>query len=202
MTRGRLIAFEGIDQSGKRTQAMLLARRLVRNGYPASVWDFPDYRTPVGKQLRTYLAGRNQLDYHAVHLLYAANKWERAQELNRLIGHGHNVIVNRYSPSNLAYGVAHGLRLAWLKSLENGLPKPDLVLVLRIAPPTSFGRKREKRDIHEGDRQYLREVGNAYSRLATRYGWKIIDGENDPKTVHLEVWKLVTRLMRIKSVPR
>jgi len=202
VTRGCLIAFEGIDQSGKRTQAIRLARRLIKNGCPASVWDFPDYRTPVGRQLKAYLAGRTQLDYHAVHLLYAANKWEKAQELNRLIVRGHNVIVNRYSPSNLAYGVAHGLPLAWLKSLENGLPKPDLVFVLRIAPRTSFSRKREKRDIHEGDRQYLRKVGNAYVRLARNYGWQIMDGENNPRTVHSEVWKLITRLMRIRSASR
>jgi dTMP kinase len=198
-TRGRIIAFEGIDQSGKKTQASLLAKRLVRNNYRVCVWDFPDYRTPLGKQLRAYLAGTIQLDYHAVHLLYAANKWERAQELNRLISRGDIVIVNRYSPSNLAYGVAHGLQLAWLESLENGLPKSDVVFVLRITPGTSFNRKREQRDLHEGDYQYLQRVGNAYLRLARMYGWKIINGENDSRTVQSEVWKLTTHLMGIKS---
>ena len=88
-TRGLLIALEGIDQSGKRTQSNLLARELAKRGYRASVWDFPDYTTPIGKQLRAYLAGKNQLDYHAVHLLYAANKWERFLELNHEIANGH-----------------------------------------------------------------------------------------------------------------
>ena len=151
VTRGLLIAIEGIDQSGKRTQATFLARRLVAKRYRASVWAFPDYGTPIGRQLRAYLAGKNQFDYHAVHLLYAANRWEKAEELNRVIGRGRNIIVNRYSPSNLAYGLAHGLPLDWLKSLENGLPKADMVFVLDVAPQTSFRRKTEKRDVHEDD---------------------------------------------------
>ena len=198
VNHGLLIAIEGIDQSGKRTQAALLARRLVTKGYRASVWDFPDYGTPLGKQLRAYLVGRNRFDYHAVHLLYAANRWERVEELNRVIGRGRNIIVNRYSPSNLAYGLAHGLPLEWLRSLENGLPKADVVFVLDVAPQTSFRRKTEKRDVHEDDRQYLKKVRNAYLWLARKYGWKVIDGEKYRDTVHSEVWTMVTRLIRIK----
>jgi dTMP kinase len=199
VTRGRLIAIEGIDQSGKRTQAVLLAKEIARKGYRASVWHFPDYTTPLGRQLRAYLAGRNRLDYHAVHLLYAANKWERAHELTREIERGRVVIVNRYSPSNLAYGIAHGLPLDWLGSLENGLPRPDVVFILNIAPRTSFKRKRKQRDVHEGDREYLAKVSNAYLRLAGRYGWKVIDGESDARTVHSELWTLFSRIMRIRS---
>lgn len=198
VTRGRLIAIEGIDQSGKRTQAILLSKHLASKGYRVAVWDFPDYGTPLGRLLKAYLAGRNRLDYHTVHLIYAANKWERAKELERVIGSGRNIIVNRYSPSNLAYGVAHGLPLDWLKSLENGLPKPDMVFVLDIAPQSSFRRKAERRDIHEDDRQYLKKVRNAYLLLARKYGWRVIEGENDRETVRSEVWNLVARSLRIR----
>ena len=198
-TRGLLIALEGIDQSGKRTQSNLLTRELATRGYRASVWDFPDYTTPIGKQLRAYLAGKNQLDYHAVHLLYAANKWERFLELNHEIASGHCVIVNRYGPSNLAYGMAHGLPFDWLKSLEKGLPKPGVVVVLDIAPQTSFWRKRNRRDVHEADREYLGKVRAAYLRLARRYAWKVIDAEQDPKAVHAELWTHISRLLRIRS---
>ena len=132
--RGVLIAIEGIDQAGKRTQAGLLAKKVRNLGLPVSVWSFPDYTTPLGRQLKAYLAGKIQFDLHSVHLLYAANKWELASELTRRIGRGGVVIVNRYSPSNLAYGVAHGLSSAWLNSLEQGLPKPDVVVVLDVSP--------------------------------------------------------------------
>ncbi len=176
---------------------MRLARELTRRGYEASVWSFPDYATPAGGLLRAYLAGRSRLNYRAVHLLYAANRWERVEELNNELRRGRNIIVNRYSPSNLAYGVAHGLPLEWLITLENGLPKPDAVFVLNITPGTSFGRKRKRRDVHEGSRKYMSKVRAAYLRLARKYGWKVIDGDQDPPIVHSELWALFSRIMRI-----
>jgi len=194
--RGVLIAIEGIDQAGKRTQAGLLAKKVRNLGLPVSVWSFPDYTTPLGRQLKAYLAGKIQFDLHSVHLLYAANKWELAGELTRRIGRGGVVIVNRYSPSNLAYGVAHGLSLAWLNSLEQGLPKPDVVVVLDVSPRTSFTRKIRERDLHEGDLTYLRSVRRAYLRLGRKYGWKIVDGQRDSATVRGLVWGQVRGFLR------
>ena len=194
--RGRLIAIEGIDQAGKRTQANLLAKKVRSLGLPVSVRSFPDYTTPLGRQLKAYLAGKIQLDLHSVHLLYAANKWELARELTHRIERGEVVIVNRYSPSNLAYGVAHDLHSAWLNSLEEGLPKPDVVLVLDVSPRTSFIRKSRERDLHEGDLAYLRRVRRVYLRLARKNGWKVIDGEIDSVTVRRLVWGQVYRFLR------
>jgi dTMP kinase len=194
--RGKLIAIEGIDQSGKRTQAQFLLNELRRKGYAASTRGFPDYTTPLGRQLMAYLTGRSRLDYHAVHLLYAANKWEKADELRREIKRGRSIIVNRYSPSNLAYGVGHGLSLEWLSSLEKGLPKPDVVIVLDISPRTSFRRKSRRRDVHEGDLAYLKKVRGAYLRLAKRYSWRVVDGEQDSKAVRRELWSVLSRCLR------
>lgn len=176
----------------------MLAKELARRGYKVSVWDFPDYSTPLGRQLKTYLAGRNPLDYHVAHLLYAANRWERAEELEREIKRGRNIIVNRYTQSNLAYGVAHGLPLRWLNSLEKNLRKPDMVIVLDIEPRTSFRRKMRRRDVHENDPIYLRKVRNAYVNLARRNGWKVINAQLDPNTVHSELLIEVNRLIRGK----
>ncbi len=194
--RGLLIAIEGIDQAGKRTQASLLAKKVRSLGLPVSVWSFPDYTTPLGRQLKAYLAGKIRLDLHSVHLLYAANKWELAGDLGNRIERGGIVIVNRYSPSNLAYGVAHGLSPAWLNSLEDGLPKPDVVIVLDVSPRTSFKRKSRERDLHEGDLTYLRNVSRAYLRLARKYGWKIVDGQQDSETVRGLVWDRVYEFLR------
>jgi len=194
--RGKLIAIEGIDQAGKRTQADLLANEVRGLGLNVSILNFPDYRTPLGRQLKNYLAGKIQLNSHAIHLLYAANKWELAGELAHRIERGGVVIVNRYSPSNLAYGVAHGLSSTWLNSLEEGLPKPDVVVVLDVTPRTSFMRKTRERDLHEGDLTYLRRVRGAYLRLARKYGWKVVDGQRDSATVRRSVWGQVYRYLR------
>ncbi len=194
--RGLLIAIEGIDQAGKRTQASLLAKKIRSLGLPVSVWSFPDYTTSLGRQLKAYLAGKIQLDMHSVHLLYAANKWELAGELAHRIERGGVVIVNRYSASNLAYGIAHGLPPAWLNSLEEGLPKPDVVVVLDVTSRTSFIRKSQERDLHEGDLTYLRRVRRAYLRLARKYMWKVVDGQYDSETVRGLVWDIVCRFLR------
>jgi dTMP kinase len=195
-SRGRLVAIEGIDQAGKKTQTQLLAKDLRRRGYPVSVWEFPDYSTRLGRQLKSYLAGEGRLDLHAVHLLYSANRWEVAEKLEREIRGGANVVVNRYWPSNLAYGIAHGLPADWLVCLDRGLPKPDLVIVLDISPRTSLKRKRKGRDVHEGDLVYLRKVRNAYLRLARKYGWKVVDGARDSETIQSELRKIVSARFR------
>lgn len=203
-TVGRLIAIEGIDQSGKRTQSQLMAKALRTRVQSATVVSFPDYSTPLGQELRAYLSGKSQLDYHAVHLLYAANKWEKADEIHRQICHGRFVVVNRYTPSNLAYGIAHGLDLDWLYHLEKDLPKADIVFVLDVSPKISFSRKKRSRDVHESNLKYLWKVRSAYLRLAKRYHWKVVNAEQTIDVVHSVLWKEVTHLLdqKTKSVPK
>ena len=197
--QGKLIVIDGIDQSGKKTQTQLLARKARSLGYTCSIWSFPDYTTPLGRQLKNYLAGENQFDFHTVHLLYAANKWERASLIQNQIEHGRIVIINRYTPSNLAYGTSHGLMLNWLKSLEDELPRPDVVLILDVPPKVSFGRKRQRRDVHEESLPYLTNVRIAYLHLAKKFHWKIVSGTKDPRAVHIEVWKRVLPIMPARS---
>jgi len=194
--RGRLIAIEGIDQAGKRTQANLLAAKLRSMETPTSVWNFPDYRTPLGKQLKAYLKGSVHMDFHAIHLLYAANKWEVADKLRSKIEAGEFVVVNRYTPSNLAYGIAHNLTRKWLISLEAGLPKPDLVVVLDLSPRNSQLRKRTGRDVHESNLTYLNKVRRAYLSLAKSFGWRVVDGRGDVEKVRVLVWARVTTSIR------
>jgi dTMP kinase len=193
---GKLIVIDGIDQSGKRTQTQILANKVRRTGRRVSIWNFPDYTTPLGRQLKKYLTGRKQFDFHAVHLLYAANKWERATLIAREIESGSIVIANRYTPSNVAYGVAHGLSLGWLESLERNLPRADLVLVLDVSPKASFRRKSKLRDVHEENLPYLRKVRSVYLRLARKHRWKVIDGEQGSTAVSVAIWRYALPLLR------
>ena len=192
---GRIIAIDGIDQSGKRTQAQLLAEALDLRAQSNKVVSFPDYSTPIGRQLKAYLSGRSKPDYHAVHLLYAVNKWEKVNEIRHQINLGGFTVINRYTPSNLAYGVAHGLDIKWLYDLEKDLPKADIVFILDVSPSISSSRKKNFRDIHEGNLEYLRKVRNAYLHLANKYKWKVIDAEQKVDVVHSILWNYVTRLL-------
>ena len=198
---GKLIAIEGIDQSGKKTQTQMLAKKIRALGYRVSIWNFPNYGTGLGRQLKTYLTGRKEFNLRAIHLLYAANKWEMASSIAREIDLGRMVIVNRYTPSNLAYGIAHGLSLNWLEPLEKELPEADLVLILDVSPKASFERKERLRDVHEENLVYLGRVRRVYLQLAKKYRWKVVDGDRDPRAVNLVIWSNVLPILR-KSPPR
>jgi len=195
---GQLIVIDGIDQSGKKTQAELLARKIRDHGSSCVIWSFPAYRTLLGRLLKAYLAGKERPDLRVVHLLYAANKWEVAAKIKEQRARGSVVIANRYTPSNLAYGAAHGLSLNWLTTLEADLPKPNRIFILDVPVKTSFGRKVQQRDIHEEDAAYLNRVRRTYLRLAKKHNWTIVNGESAPSMVHSAMWKAVEKSLRAK----
>jgi dTMP kinase len=190
---GQLIVIDGIDQSGKKTQVELLARKVRHHGFPCVIWDFPAYQTPLGRRLKAYLTGKERPDLHVVHLLYAANKWEVAAKINDQRMRGIVVIANRYTPSNLAYGAAHGLSLNWLTALEADLPRPNRIFILDVPVKISFGRKIQQRDIHEEDAAYLNRVRKMYLQLAKERNWTVVNGEPTPTIVHSKIWKAVAK---------
>ena len=190
---GQLIVIDGIDQSGKKTQAELLGRKIRHHGTSCIIWSFPVYRTPLGRRLKAYLAGKERPDLRVVHLLYAANKWEVAAKINEQRARGTVVIANRYTPSNLAYGAAHGLPLNWLTTLEADLPKPNRIFILDVPVKISFGRKIQQRDIHEEDATYLKRVRRIYLRLAKKHNWTVINGKSSPLMAHSKIWKALEK---------
>ncbi|MEM3506998.1 MAG: dTMP kinase [Candidatus Bathyarchaeia archaeon] len=185
-----LIVFEGLDQSGKKTQCNILAKKLEKEGYKVKTLSFPDYDTPIGKEIKAFLNGERVYNAYVAQILYAANRWEKKEIVEDWLKKG-ILIVDRYSPSNLAYGIAKGLSLDWLINLENGLPKPNLVILIDISPTTSFKRKIESRDVHEKNLDFLKKVRESYILLSKKFGWKIIDGEKPIMDVSKDVWSLV-----------
>ena len=156
---------------------------------------FPNYNTRIGRCLRAYLNSRICLNPYSAHLLYAANKWESAVEINAKVRNGIDLILNRYRASNIAYGSAHQIPIGWLTGLEEGLPDEDLVIILDVSPALSFKRKNQYRDIHERDRAYLAKVRESYLELAKKFNWHVIDGEKDARTVHSAIWRLAVPLI-------
>lgn len=185
----RFIALEGIDQSGKKTQTSLLVGRLRRGGFKVATLSFPVYATPSGREIRAFLEGRRKYPLEAFHMLYSLNRWENGDAIRRKLQVSDFLVADRYTASNLAYGVARGLDLEWLRGLDKGLPEPDMVIVLDVPVPASFKRKKADRDLHESNRLLLSRVRRAYLSLARRFHWHIIKGAGDPETVHAEIWK-------------
>ena len=196
---GKIIALEGIDQAGKRTQTRLLAGALMRRGARIATISFPIYKSPSGRQIQRFLKGKKQYPPEALHMLYSLNRWENQALITKMTEDTDYVIADRYYPSNLAYGVSRGLRLDWLQGLDRGLPTASLVIVLDVPVPASFARKSRGRDIHEKDRGLLFKVRRTYRTLARKLDWKIVDAAHSVEEVHEVVWSVVRKKFRLAS---
>jgi len=190
---GCLIAFEGLDQSGKETQAKRLLARFTSAGRLAEMVAFPDYRTPIGKEIERALAGERDYRADVMQLLYVANRYEWKPAIERHMAGGGIVIADRYLASSVAYGEAHGLDPAWLFDIQRFLPQPDLTLMLDIAPGTAAQRKQANRDRYERDLDMLGRVRESYQRQARGPGWVRVRGEQPPDAVAQDVADAVRR---------
>jgi dTMP kinase len=172
-----LIAIEGLDQSGKETQARHLRARLEQDGRKVRSLSFPDYNTPLGQELARALAGERDFAPEVMQLLYIANRFEHKPRIDMWLGAGDVVICDRYKASSVAYGEAQGLDPRWLEDVQRHLPPAAMTLLLDIAPDTAAKRKQAGRDRYERDLALLGRVRDSYRRQAAEAGWAIIDAE-------------------------
>lgn len=173
-SKGLLIGIEGIDAVGKRTQTLILSSWLRSKGHTTRTVSFPDYGTPLGREIKRFLLGTKDYPPEVRHMLFAANRWEKKDELKSILAGTDIVIVNRYSESNLAYGIANGLKLEWLVNLETGLPKPDTVIVLDAPPAALNSRRGPDKDEYERNTGLQERTREAYLELAGDFGWKVV----------------------------
>ncbi len=230
--RGKLIALEGIDGSGKRTQLEMLAGELDTRGFATFRISFPRYESFFGKLVGRYLDGGfgplEAVDAHLSALLYAGDRMEAKPEIEAALSSGKIVLADRYIGSNMAHQSARVPQdkreefLAWLKTLEYGLyglPVEDLVVYLRVPVAEAhhlIGMKSVraytslKRDIQEADTEHLEQTARIYDRLATEANWTRIECSNpvsgglySPEEIHRAVIQAVeTRILSQGSAQR
>src|SRR5262245_15460455 len=188
---GHLIAFEGLDQSGKQTQAELLRDRLKGAGHKARLVSFPDYGTSIGEEIARALAGERDYGPDVMQLLYVANRYERKPDLQRWLDGGLILVCDRYMASSIAYGEALGLDAAWLMDIQKYLPEPSLTIVLDIAPETAVGRKAVDRDRYERDLAMQARVRESYRRQSRQQNWVQLDGERSKDDIAADVVNVV-----------
>ena len=190
-----IITLEGGDQAGKKTQSAMLQRKLRSAKLKTRLFSFPDYTTPIGKEIDRYLHGKRKYPAQVIHCLLAANRWERASDLQDAKEKNSVIIMNRYRESNLVYGITNGLKLAWLEKLDEGLPKSDLVIVLDVPQKESFARKKQNRDKFEKNKQFSNKISQGYRKLAKKKRWKVVDASQSKDEVHKDVMKIVAKKM-------
>jgi len=186
-----IIAIEGLDQAGKKTQTEMLVKALRRSKIKTAVFSFPDYSTIIGKEIKNYLYGKRKFPLEIIHYLYAANRWEKLEEIKKSAAKNSILIMNRYYHSNLVYGIANGLKEKWLQKLEEGLPKADLVIILDASQSDSFSRKKSKRDTFEKNKDFSKKISQIYRRLAKKHRWKIVNASGTKQEIHKEVLKII-----------
>jgi dTMP kinase len=182
-----LIAFEGLDQSGKETQARHLRARVEQDGRKVHALSFPDYETPIGREIAAALRGERDFAPDVMQLLYVANRMEFKPRIDSWIDSGAVVVCDRYVASSVAYGDAQGLDAQWLRDIQRFLPAPDLTVLLDIAPETAAARKRSGRDRYERDLALLGRVRESYRRQAQAEHWILINGEESKDAVSAAV---------------
>lgn len=198
---GRLIAIEGIDGSGKGTQAKLLLDRFTAQGVSATLLSFPRYsETRFGGFVGEYLNGRygslDEVHPFLAALLFAGDRFESRQTLLDAIERHAVVICDRYVASNVAHqaakrgGADRDVLIRRIESVEFevfGLPRPDRTILLDLSVENArrLIAKKAKRsytdqteDLHESDGLYLGSVGDVYrARRAADPSWTLVECE-------------------------
>jgi dTMP kinase len=193
-TRGVLVVFEGLDQSGKQTQTEALRDWCLGTGRSVRLLSFPTYETPLGTEIGRALRGERDYGADVMQLLYVANRFEWKAEMTRELSNGTVLLCDRYRASSVAYGEAQGLDARWLEALQAPLPVPDLTILLDMAPEVSLARKQAGRDKYERDLDLLGRVRHSYLRQAREGQWTVLDAVRDRATVAEDVRTAVAPL--------
>ncbi|KAG7088606.1 hypothetical protein E1B28_012580 [Marasmius oreades] len=208
MPRAPFIVIEGLDRSGKTTQTSLLRSRLEQSGHHVALLKFPDRTTPIGTLIDSYLRSQSDLDDHAIHLLFSANRWELASRIESNLKSNTIVLCDRYAFSGIAFSAAKGpppLGYEWCRAPDVGLPCPDVTLFLDITPEKArerggYGEERyEKEEMQRRVREVFRrlgeETGGGGGSGGTTTRWEVIDAGRDQETVSMEIWRRVENLV-------
>jgi dTMP kinase len=195
----KIIAFEGIDACGKETQAELLTEWLREQGCLVFPESFPRYFTEIGKLIKAYLRDEIELTEEAAVMLFEVDKQDFQSVIHFMEEEQCDFIVlDRYVLSNLAFGVAKGLDIDWLRDLQKKIRKPDITFILDISPETSVQRRSEGRDKYEQDLALLEKARNSYLDLASTLQNEgelifVINGERDPEEVQAEIQEVLIK---------
>lgn len=205
---GRMVVIEGLDGSGKSTQAELLKNWLQRKGYDTYTLDLPYYNDPSSTLVKMYLGGEmgdkpSDVNAYAASTFYAVDRfasykkyWEKEYNSDKI------TVANRYTTSNASHQMTKldekdwDSYLEWLFDFEYnkmGIPAPDCVIYLEM--PVEISQKllskryqgdENKKDVHERDVDYLLSCRKAASYAAKKLGWTVIHCGKDGEPLPLE----------------
>ncbi len=180
--KGVFICIEGLDGSGKSTQAKLLTKKLCKAGYNA-VFTAEPSQGKIGKFIRKRLFEKERMPTTAEALLFAADRIEHIQNtVAPALKEGKIVISDRYVFSSLAYQGSAGLDLDWIEAINKNAQKPDLSIFIDVAPEIVLERLKRKKSVME-NLQTQRKVQAIYQKYIEKGELKRIHGAKSKKEV-------------------
>ncbi len=217
----QLIVVEGLDGSGKATQAKLLAKTLTERGQHVRKVSFPDYDSDSSALVKMYLAGQfgthpDDVNAYAASTFYAVDRYASFKKDWQKEYQNGIIIADRYTTSNAIHQCSKLPKekwdefLDWLFDFEYrllGIPKPDTIIYLRVDPVVSqklmtqrYHGVEERKDIHEKDVEYLNRCRMAADYCAQKLGWEIVECSKDSNMLSIEeIQSKILQLIRIRG---
>ncbi|NPA86380.1 MAG: dTMP kinase [Candidatus Diapherotrites archaeon] len=197
MDAPRFIVFEGIDGSGKTTQALLLHHWLSRRGYKVLLTEEPTRDLLTGYFVKILLRSKDRyppITYLSLFLLDRLAHQEK--EIKPALQEGKVVISDRHHFSTLAYQTAMGIEREVIDRLTDFIFQdffwPDLVIYIDLPPEEAMKRveSRGKTSSELFEKiEFLRKVRENYLKLAEEYNFLVVDGQRNPVSIHEEIVK-------------
>lgn len=226
MKRSKFFVVDGTDGSGKATQTKLLADKLKKSGHKVKTIDFPQYKNNFfGKVVGKYLSGEfgtsSEVSPYLASILYAGDRFEEKEQIEKWLTEGFIVIADRYASSNQIHQggkISEPKKrkefMAWLEELEYGIfkiPRPQAIIYLdmplgisqKLLKKNSAQKKKTylkgERDIHENDLKHLSDAKNSAIELVKKNNnWIRIDCAKDGNPLAVEE---INRSIMEKIIP-
>jgi dTMP kinase len=196
--KGVFIVIEGLDGSGKTTQAKTLTAKLRRTHN--AIYTAEPSKGKIGMFIRNrVLYGEKRPPTAIEALLFAADRIEHVQnEVLPALAEGRVVVSDRYVYSSLAYQGSAGLNLDWIETINAHALKPDLALFIDVDPEAVQARLKSRKSVME-NLETQRKVREIYQKFIEKGELISIDGDKPKKTVAQELHAIVKSFLNARS---
>lgn len=201
-----IVAFEGLDKSGKNSQSEMLHKALYERGYNVEKSEFHRYDTPTGQLIRQFLDGEYKVNQHAIECIMAADKYAQLDWFKELEKETDVLILDRYVLSQMVYGVANGIDIDFTLNLLEHMPEPNYHFFLDVSPEESMNRKGKfgDNDKYEGDLELLTKAREKYLQVMEieQADGKalILDGTRPVGEIHEDILTATLSLLEERKV--
>ncbi|MDD5567000.1 MAG: hypothetical protein PHH01_02285 [Patescibacteria group bacterium] len=197
---GYLITIYGVNNLGKSTQAKMLVEFLNRNSWPTEYVKYPAYRiAPTGPFINRILRSRDDqpINENEFQMWCTLNRFQCEPALQKKLAAGKIVVAEDYIGTCLAWGATKGADLDWLVEINQPLVHEDLAILI---DGERFINGKEKKHIHENDDILIERCRRWHQKLASMYGWKMVNANQTITQVNEDILEIVSQFLRGKDI--